>query len=93
VRFDEFNAQMQPKFSWAPSFPVARAYLDQLERDGGLATGRVRAIRTALTNAERASGAARNTALSALATQVAADANSAKDGAKVRMLAETIRGI
>jgi hypothetical protein len=93
VRFDEFNAQMQPKFTWAPSFPVARAYLDQLERDGGLATGRIRAIRTALTRAEQASGAARSTALTALATQVTADAASAKDGAKVRTLAETIRGI
>jgi hypothetical protein len=93
VRFAEFNAQMQPKFTWAPSFPVARAYLDQLERDSGLAAGRIRAIRTALTNAERASGAARSTALQSLATQVTADAGSAKDGAKVRTLAETIRGI
>jgi len=93
VRFEEFNAQMQPKFTWTPSFPVARAYLDQLERDGGLASGRIRAIRSALTNAERASGAARSTALQALATQVTADASNAKDGAKVRTLAETIRGI
>jgi hypothetical protein len=93
VRFEEFNAQMQPKFTWTPSFPVARAYLDQLERDGGLAAGRIRAIRTALTNAERASGAARSAALRTLATQVTADAGSAKDGMKVRTLAETIRGI
>src|SRR5690606_32198828 len=33
VRFREFNAQEQKKFTWPPSFALARAYLDQLERN------------------------------------------------------------
>jgi hypothetical protein len=32
VQLDEFNAQHQPKFTWAPSFAVARARFDQLIR-------------------------------------------------------------
>ena len=34
VRFDTFNPQTQPRFEWPASFVVARALLDQLERDG-----------------------------------------------------------
>ena len=37
VRFDYLNAQEQRKFVWPASFAKARAYLDQLERDNGLA--------------------------------------------------------
>ncbi len=32
VRFEEFNAQQQPKVTWPPSFVVAKAYLDQMAR-------------------------------------------------------------
>ncbi|MFG1955265.1 LVIVD repeat-containing protein [Micromonospora sp. NPDC048830] len=32
VRFDQFNAQRQPKVTWTPSFALARAYFDQLVR-------------------------------------------------------------
>ena len=32
VRFEEFNSQNQPKVTWPPSFVVAKAYLDQMER-------------------------------------------------------------
>jgi hypothetical protein len=35
VRLEEFNAQGQPRFDlWPPSFALARAYVDQLERSG-----------------------------------------------------------
>src|SRR4051794_8515020 len=33
VHFDYLNAQGQPKLTWAPSFSLSRAYLDQLERN------------------------------------------------------------
>ena len=36
VRFDYLNAQEQRKLVWPASFALARAYLDQLERDKGL---------------------------------------------------------
>jgi hypothetical protein len=34
VRVEQFNAQMQPRYTWAPTVPVARAYLDQMVRGG-----------------------------------------------------------
>ncbi len=37
VRFDFENVQGQPKFVWPASFVVARAYVDQLVRDHGVA--------------------------------------------------------
>ena len=36
VHLDYLNAQGQPKFVWPPSFALARAYVDQLERSSGL---------------------------------------------------------
>ncbi len=93
VRMDYLNSQGQPQFTWAPSFAVARAYVDQLERSGGLAAARVAAVRTALSGAERASGAARRTALTQLAASVEGDAARSSDGAKVRMLAGTVRDL
>src|SRR4029450_12521030 len=37
VKFDYLNAQEQRKFVWPASFAKARAFLDQLERNNGLA--------------------------------------------------------
>ena len=91
VRMEHFNPQMQPKFTWAPSFVVARAYLDQLARGNGMPRERALAVSSALAAAERASGAQRNTALSQLATQLESDAASATDAAKVRTLAGVVR--
>ena len=42
---------------WPPSFALARAYLDQLERSKGLPADAIASARTALTNAERRAGA------------------------------------
>ena len=93
VRFEYLNAQGQPKIVWPASFSVARAYADQLERSRGLTAARLATVRTALTNAERASGAARRTALTALATQVNGYAAGSSDAAKVRMLAGAVRDL
>lgn len=93
VMMDEFNPQSQPLIEWPAAFPVVRSYLDQLVRDGGLATARTSAIATALTAAERQNGAARKTALTALASAVDKDVAGAKDSAKVRMMAGAIRDL
>ena len=93
VHLDYLNTQGQPKFTWAPSFAVARSYVDQLARGNGLGAGRIGSIRQALASAESASGAQRRAALSQLATQVDADAGSAGDPARVRMLAGAIRDL
>jgi hypothetical protein len=91
VRFDAYNPQSQPKMTWPPAFVVVRSYLDQLVRNSGLASARTDAISSALDIAEMKSGAARATALNALAQQVDRDAAGAKDGARVRTMAGEIR--
>src|SRR6266404_6275228 len=65
IHFDYLNAQDQQQLVWPASFVVARAYLDQLARSSGLPRARITATRDALSRAERASGPARHTALSA----------------------------
>ncbi len=91
VKLDYLNAQGQPQHVWPPSFALARAFVDQLERTGGLAGGRIAAIRQSLSSAEQASGSARATALNQLAGQVSSDAGGSRDAAKVRKLAEAVK--
>jgi hypothetical protein len=93
VRLDYLNPQGQPKFVWPPTFSLARAYLDQLERSNGLAAGRISAVRQALGSAEQASGGQRRDALTQLAAQLDGDAGSARDAAKTRMLATAVRDL
>jgi hypothetical protein len=93
VHVEYQNVQDQQKIVWPASFVVARAYVDQLERAHGLAADRIGAVRTALTAAERKSGAGRKTALTTLATQLDRDAATAPDGAKVRTLAGAVRAL
>ena len=93
VKLDYLNAQGQPKFEWPATFALARAYVDQLERSEGLSTARITAVRQALSGAEDASGSARETALTTLATALDSDAGSSRDAAKVRMLAGAVRDL
>ena len=71
------NTQDQQKIVWVPSFALARAYLDQLERSKGLAAETIATARTTLASAER-SGSQRKAAL----TQLAAQLNTAAAGAR-----------
>jgi hypothetical protein len=93
VHFDYFNTQGQPKFVWPASFALSRAYVDQLERSGGLSAGRVAAVRQSLADAEKASGAQRSSALSQLATQLDGDASGSGEATKVRTLASSVRDL
>jgi hypothetical protein len=90
VRLDHLNVQSQQRITWPPSFALSRAYVDQLERSRGLTAAQVAATRTALSRAESASGAARRTALTALATTVGGYAAGSSDAAKVRLLATSV---
>ena len=56
VRLDYLNAQGQPTYEWPPSFVLARAYLDQLERGQGLPAEEIAALRRSLAEAETMSG-------------------------------------
>ncbi|HEX7049930.1 MAG TPA: hypothetical protein VF188_06920 [Longimicrobiales bacterium] len=93
VKLDYLNTQGQPHFVWPPSFALARAYVDQLERSNGLSADRIAAVRQALDRAESASGAARRQALTELAGQLSGEAARSRDAAKVRMLADAVRDL
>lgn len=93
VRFEQLNSQGQPEIIWPHTFALARAYVDQLERHRAVSSGWVTEVRTALTAAEQASGSARTSSLNALASQISSAANDSRDPAKVRMLADAVRGL
>jgi hypothetical protein len=91
VRFEQLNAQEQPRLVWPPSFALARAYADQLARSNGLAADRIATVRNELIRAERLAGQQRRDALTQLATRLEGDTQGAADQAKVRMLAGAVR--
>ncbi|HJZ73730.1 MAG TPA: hypothetical protein VKE51_18440 [Vicinamibacterales bacterium] len=90
VKMAYWNTQDQQKLVWAPSFALARAYLDQLARSNGLATEAISAARTALDTAERRSGAQRKTGLTELAALLTGAADAARDQARVRLLSTAV---
>ena len=93
VHLEYLNVQDQPQYSWPASFPLARAYADQLERSKGLSQSRLASVRKALSDAEAVSAAARRSVLTKLAAGLDADAPKSSDAAKVRLLAAAVRGV
>lgn len=91
VKYDEVNPQLQTKITWPAAFPVARAYVDQLQRSSGLPAARITAVNRVLDAAERAAPAARKQALNLLASQLAGDASKSSDAAKVRLLQDVVK--
>jgi hypothetical protein len=90
VKMDYWNTQEQRKYVWPPSFAMARAFVDQLERSKGLSEARIASVRSALTAAEKQSGNSRRTSLTNLATQLTTDASGSSDAAKVKMLVTAV---
>jgi hypothetical protein len=90
VHFDFYNTQDQQKFVWPPSFALARAYLDQLERSSGLTDAEIQNARDALTAAEKEKGQQRRTALTRLAAQLNANLSQSKDQPKVKLLSAAV---
>jgi len=100
VRTTEFNAQNQPLITWQPTTIVARAYLDQLGRTNAISAERARAVRDHLAKVdELRTGKERNAAatldaLTAVASQVEADAKTktGRDAMRLQALADTLKG-
>jgi hypothetical protein len=93
VRFDSYNTQMQQKFVWPPSFPLAKAYLDQLERSKGLSAEKIQATRDALAAAEKENGGRRRSALSRLATQLNRDLAGSTDQPRMKLLTSAVNDL
>ena len=91
VRFEEFNSQNQPKVTWPASFIVAKAYVDQLERNKAIDPARVKTLRVAFDQGDKR----QKTALAELDAMAAdlskeGSAPGAKDGDRYRALAAAI---
>jgi hypothetical protein len=93
VKLEYLNTQGQPKFTWPPSFALARSFVDQLERNGCLSSSRISAVRQALSDAERAAAGARRGQLESLAGQIASDAGSSCDKKRIGMLEKAVRDL
>ncbi|HEX6041326.1 hypothetical protein [Longimicrobium sp.] len=91
VRMREFNPQLQERWTWPAHFSVAKAYVDQLARNGGMPATRTMRLQRDVAAAERARGAARRTALTRIATELDGEAAGARDPEKVRALAGVLR--
>jgi len=91
VKWDYLNAQGQPKIVWPPSFALAKAFTDQLERKGCVNAARIGAIRSSISVAERATGAARDAVLSKLVSDV--EANRRCDSAKTDLLKKALQDL
>ena len=93
IKMDLFNPQRQPKLVWPASFVVARAYVDQLDRNHGLPKGRPSKIRKTLEKAEKQSGQKQAETLAKLASELEKDGQLASDPARVRKLQSTVSEI
>ena len=91
VEFDHFNVQGQQKFVWPATFALARAYVDQLERSGGLNEAGVASVSRILSDAESASGSHRAEYLTELSTWLSEEATGSHDAERMYQLAETVR--
>ena len=93
VHLDYLNTQGQPKFVWPATFSLSRAYVDQLERANSLKAGEIAGLRKSLDAAEKATGGKRVSTLTKLAKDIDADMKESSDGAKVHMLAHSVRDL
>jgi hypothetical protein len=99
IRSEELNTQEQQKIQWPAALPVARAYLDQLNRNKAIQPERARAVKAAIdradsirTGKERGAGPVLDQ-LDAVAAQLDTDATAAtgRDAMRLKSLAETIK--
>lgn len=93
VTWDYLNAQGQPKIEWPTTFHLARAYVDQLDRDNSVSDEAITAFRQGIANAEATPAKKRGKMLTRLADEVADHSSMSSDSEKVQKLANTLRGL
>ena len=87
IQLDQFNAQLQTKLVHAPSFAVARSYVDQAERDGSLSGNALKQVNKSIDQAEKLSdGPASGSAVAAHLAGAASKSGAAADSALVEAL-------
>ncbi|MEX0722282.1 MAG: hypothetical protein WD053_00310 [Gracilimonas sp.] len=90
VKFDYLNAQGQPMFEWPTTYALAKAYVDQLDRDNGLNDDHINSLRAGLAQAERTGN---TSALTNLAGEIENRASSSSHTEKVQDLAKVMRDL
>ena len=94
VHLDYMNTQGQPKFVWPPSFALARAYVDQLERSKCLSSEAGQFCQGgAVLGGEGVGVGAEGDALTALSTSLNADVSGSCDGARVQKLSNAVKDL
>jgi hypothetical protein len=89
IELDYLNAQGQPMFEWPTTFALAKAYVDQLDRNDGLSDADIASLRADISSAERGN----KNVLNELAGTIEAKAGSSSHSEKVRTLAQTLRDL
>ncbi|GAA1814304.1 hypothetical protein [Agromyces neolithicus] len=87
IELDEFNAQLQSMLVHAPSFAVARSFVDQAERAGTLTGAALEEVRMHIDKAEKlADGPAAGSAVAAQLDNAARKSGAAADSDLVQAL-------
>lgn len=91
VTFEQLNPQGQPKYDWPATFALAKAYVDQLERNEGLSMNQITNARKQLATAESSSGSDKSDMLTSLANDLDNQAENSSQTAKVNKLVDTLQ--
>jgi len=86
---DYLNVQGQPKYEWPATFALAKAYVDQLDRDPAVSEEMIQDLRVGIARAET-NGDMK--VLQDLASKVAGNATGAHAD-KMAQLAETLKSL
>lgn len=93
VQWDYLNPQGQPKIEWPSSFHLAKAYVDQLDREQSVPAVAITSFRQGIANAEANNGKKQSKMLKSLAGEVEKHASSSAHSEKVQKLAQTLRDL
>jgi hypothetical protein len=93
VRFDYLNPQGQQRYTFPASASLAKAYVDQLARSGGLSADRIAWVRQEIAAAEAATGPGGTARLAEVAAELGSVANRSTDPVKVGMLVQALRDL
>jgi hypothetical protein len=91
VQVSELNVQTQQRIWWPNKLVVAKAYIDQLERSNGLASGEITSLRQAIEKAENSKKLGGLKKLASSVEKNAAMAKNPADAARLTALAEVLR--
>lgn len=91
VQVSELNVQNQEKIEWPRKLVVAKAYIDQLERSGGLSADQITSLRDSIQNAETSKKTKKLKKLAPSVEKSAAEAKNGADAARLNALAEILK--